>query len=242
MFKRKIKQFVDQRIKEIKKHQSQTQQIHFDYSQISKLFPEPNFIPLTSWAISPSTILHMLNDVVINNRQSIIEFGSGASTLYIAQLIKVQNLNTRFYSVESDEIWIEKMKNELKKLDLEDQVNFILAPLKEVAPELRLNEQTLWYDTEKISKALNGKSESIDLVIVDGPYGGSTPFARYSALPFIKTYLKKDFSVFLDDIHRSEEKIILQEWKEILGLKPIRFKRYGYFITNSSFSIQPFKI
>src|SRR5690554_4806588 len=93
--KKKIKDFVDKKVKEVKTHQSQSQQASLDYAQLSRLFPESNFIPFTTWTISPSVILHILNDIVINNRSNIIEFGSGASTLYIAKLIQTLKLDTQ---------------------------------------------------------------------------------------------------------------------------------------------------
>lgn len=240
MFRKRIAELVNRKIGEIKKHQNRMQQTQLDYAQLTKLFPQSSFVPYTSWAMAPETLLHMLNDIVLNTREHIIEFGSGTSTLYIAQLIKTQGLSVRFFSVESDENWIQKMENELRKLGLEGIVTFILAPITEASPALRLDTQKTWYDAFAIEKVL--KNERIDLVIVDGPYGKSTPFARYSALPFIKPYLKADFAVFLDDIQRVEEKAILAEWAVILGLKPQKKHRHGYFSTNTRFSIDPFQI
>jgi len=239
--KKRIKNFINQRIKEIKKHQTLTQQTALDYAQISRLFPESNFIPLTSWSISPSVILHILNDIVINKRKNIIEFGSGASTLYIARLIQTLKLEVKFYSVESNEDWIQKMKKELTLYNLQDVVTLIYAPLKEAPENLCLKEQKLWYDTEIINKALEN-NKAIDLIIVDGPYGGSTPFARYSAIPFLQDRLAKEIGVFLDDARREQEHEIAHQWAEILNLKPRNFRRYSYITNNSEFITTPYEI
>ncbi|PYE82143.1 hypothetical protein DFQ11_102724 [Winogradskyella epiphytica] len=107
--KKKLQTYIKDRIKEIGINQQKSEQVVLDYAHISRLFPEPNFIPFTDWSISPSVILHILNDIVINKRQHIIEFGSGASTLYIAQLIRTLNLPAQLYSVESSEEWLSKM-------------------------------------------------------------------------------------------------------------------------------------
>lgn len=239
--KTRIKSLVDKKIKEVKKHQKQTQQVVLDYAQISKLFPESNFIPFTGWTISPSVILHILNDIVINKRRNIIEFGSGASTLYIARLIQTLKLDAKFYSVESSDEWLQKMKGQLALYNLEDVVTLVYAPLKEAPKEFCLNEQKLWYDTEKIKSGITDIAE-FDLVIVDGPFGGSTPYARYSAIPFLKSRLSSDFAVFLDDAKRADEAKISTQWTEILRLDPKKFKRYVYFSSNISFETTPFQL
>lgn len=240
LFKKKIKTLINRKIKEIHKNQSQVQQLQFDYAQISKLFNDSSFIPFTGWSMSPTTILHILNDIVINNRQHIIEFGSGMSTLYIAKLIQTNRLTASFYSVESDKDWMDKMKSDLKNHHLEDVVTFIYAPLTEVPSQLGLSDQKLWYDTKSIDKVLN--NHTVDLIIVDGPLGKSTPYARYSAVPFIINRLEKKYSVFLDDFKRPDELVILEEWSKLLNEKPKRNKRHAYFTTNKDYSTKPFKV
>lgn len=239
--KKKIKDFVDKKVKEVKTHQSQSQQASLDYAQISRLFPESNFIPFTTWTISPSVILHILNDIVINKRSIIIEFGSGASTLYIAKLIQTLKLDTQFYSVESSEEWIQKMKGELTLYNLEAFVNLIHAPLNDAPEELCLQDQKLWYDTGRINDALVNVQD-IDLVIVDGPFGGSTPFARYSAIPFLEARLSKNVSVFLDDTGRAYEDEIARQWAELLKLKLRNYKRYVYLTNEGGFITTPYAI
>ncbi|MGO3183441.1 MAG: hypothetical protein ACTIJ9_11470 [Aequorivita sp.] len=239
--KTRIKAFVDQRVKEVKKHQNRTQQIALDYAQISNLFPESNFIPFTGWSISPSVILHILNDIVINKRCNIIEFGSGASTLYIARLIQTLKLDAKFYSVESSDEWLQKMKGQLALYNLEDVVTLVYAPLKEAPKEFCLNEQKLWYDTGKIESAIADIKE-FDLVIVDGPFGGSTPYARYSAIPFLKSRLSSNFAVFLDDAARAHENEIITHWSELLKLKSQDLQRYVYFRNETSFETTPYRL
>ncbi|HLV40377.1 class I SAM-dependent methyltransferase [Xanthomarina sp.] len=239
--KKKLQVYIKDRITEIGKNQQQTQQVVLDYAQISRLFPEPNFIPYTAWSISPSVILHVLNDIVINKRLNIIEFGAGASTLYIAQLIKTLKLPTKLYSVESDQEWLTKMQNDILRFDLTDIVTFIYAPLTAVVEGLGLGEQKLWYDSEKITDDLPNEQE-FDLVIVDGPFGGGTPYARYSAIPFIKDRLSEEYGVFLDDTQRKDEQEITGLWGQVLGVKPQCFQRYTYFKSSKSFDTTPYMI
>ena len=150
-------------------------------------------------------------------------------------------MDIKFYSVESSEEWLENIRKELVLYKLEGIVNFIHAPLAEIKNELGLNDQKLWYDMEKITSVIES-NHHLDLIIVDGPYGGSTPYARYSAIPFLKSRLSKNHSVFLDDTRREHEDEIARQWSQILNLEPQRFHRYVYFTSNTTFGTSPFKL
>lgn len=43
---------------------------------LDSLKPINTFLPATTWSLNPSTIVHILNDILINERKNIIEFGS----------------------------------------------------------------------------------------------------------------------------------------------------------------------
>ena len=66
------------------------------YNQLLKMFDNNVFIPITNWSISPNEVLHICNDIVINKKTNIIEFGSGFSTICIAQLLKINNIEANF--------------------------------------------------------------------------------------------------------------------------------------------------
>src|SRR5690606_34701415 len=137
----------------------------------------------------------------INDRKCIVKFGSGISTLYIAKLLKNNQLKASFYSIESDLNWLNKIKDDLKVLELTEYVTFIEAPIEKVLGDLAIDGQQLWYDTKILDQEF-GDLKDIDLVLVDGPLGSLTPNARYSAIPYLKPRLASNYSVFLDDTHR----------------------------------------
>lgn len=239
--KKKLKHFIDVRIRLIKDQQRLNEQITFNYNQISQLFKEESFIPFSAWAISPSTILHVLNDIIINKRKNIIEFGAGASTFFIAKLIKTLKCESTFYSIESDKNWACELERQLKIYNLEDYVTIIYAPLVKVSEALLFKDQKKWYDLEVLKNSLKSNTE-FDLIIVDGPYGGSTPFARYSAVPFLIDNLGKNYSVFLDDINRTEERLIAVEWGQMLNCNFKYIERYAVFSTAQRFDVSPFQL
>lgn len=212
-------------------------QIQFDLLQINQLFDSGEYIPFTRWSISPSAIAHILNDIVYNSRTNIIEFGSGASTFYIAKLIKKLELEATLVSIESNETWKKKIEELLDNYGLEKYVKVVLAPISEVPKEISFGDDGKWYDCEVLKKDLNF-DRPFDLVIVDGPWGGLCKYSRYPAVPFLKSNLVKEFTVFLDDTYRSDEKEILSLWSEMLNFNPVSFNKYSIFSNNNDFKLE----
>src|SRR5690606_2514229 len=152
------------------KKQKAIQQEQFAYNAISGLFNEPHYIPFTTWTISPSTIQHVLNDIEINQRKSIVELGTGASTFFIAKLLKIKGFKATFFSIESDELWAKNIENQIKRMQLEKYVTIIFAPIVKVSKEISYKDQSYWYDTDILDTRL-ADVNAIDLVLVDGPSG-----------------------------------------------------------------------
>lgn len=240
--KDRINSYVDDKLKKLFKKQQTISQIQFNYSQLNQLFSDTSvYIPITKWAISPSTITHVLNDIIIEDRKCIVEFGSGISTIYIAKLLKSNKIKASFYSVESNSDWVEKIKKQLELLDLASYVTFIYAPIQPIRDSFSLGDQKLWYDIDVLNEHLISIKD-IDLVLVDGPYGGLTPHARYSAVPYLKDKLAKSYAVFLDDVHRKGEKSIIKSWESILNCQAKVIERYAVLSPNEQFYSKPFQL
>ncbi|HEX8269188.1 MAG TPA: hypothetical protein VF581_04795 [Flavobacterium sp.] len=217
----------------------QLQEDHLALTQLLKMFNDQTFVPLTSWSVSPKEVLHICNDIILNKRKSIVEFGSGFSTICIAQLLKINKVEARFITVENQVSWAEDLKVMLKKFDLADFVQIITAPIADVPADLALGGQRKWYDVDFLTEGF-ASVQNIDVVIVDGPFGGTTPFARYSAIPYLKEKMATDFSVFLDDSSRNDETRIASEWQKILKSSLKSYKRYIYLTNRTNFDIAPF--
>ena len=100
------------------------------------------------------------------------------------------------------------------------------------------------YDKNEVSKVVN--NEKFDLILVDGPSGGLGKAARKPALPSIINNINVCFCIFLDDVRRINENLILNEW--FLLLKEAKFdvkkinpknKIYGILTSGKSFSSNP---
>lgn len=235
--KKRLSHFIDAKFNSLKIGQ----QITYDHQQLAQLFKDDSFIPLTRWSLSPNIILHVLNDICINNRQNIIEFGAGASTFYIAKLLKVLQFKAKFYSVESDKKWATELQRQLAIYELENYVKVIYAPVTKVPSLLSFKEQSTWYDVGILNEVIDVDIK-FDLIVIDGPIGNESPFARYSALPFLKNKIAQEFSIYLDDFNRDQEKIIVKEWQKTFSFHLRDYKRYALLHKSTPFDFRPFQL
>jgi predicted O-methyltransferase YrrM len=171
------------------------------------------YLPRTGMSLRPYALSYLLNEITINNRTNIIEFGSGISTIFMARLAFKNKIELKILSVDDDDNWINKLNEILSKENLTKYVQFVHAPLK-------LNDNNYeWYNENIIDKSYN--NQKFDLVLIDGPkaYPKGKSQIRYGALPYIYQKLKNEFIVFLDDANREGEDQIIKKWQAEFGLK-----------------------
>ena len=141
---------------------------------------------LGGWAIHQSCY-EFFRDT-LQHGSTILEFGSGVGTGYLAQ-------HFTMYSVENYPEWVGKYDS-----------TYIYAPLKNysdswTAPELpgeNGKKQTAWYDPDLV---LNNLPEKYDAILVDGPRG---KFGRGGFLKYLD-HFNTDVLMVFDDISRKPE-------------------------------------
>lgn len=170
----------------------------------------------TSFSMDDSGLRFILEQLSKKGFQRILEFGSGLSTVYMAEIIKCLSLNTQINSVEGDAYWLDKVKEHSEKHGLSNHINFIYAP---VFPDTRLGKKNKWYNQEILEKQLL-KDALFDLVIVDGPmaYHSDIELSRYGAIPFVFSRISDECTIILDDCERNGEKEVMDMWKAQYGL------------------------
>jgi hypothetical protein len=57
-------------------------------SLMHNLIHSGKYLPFTQFSLSPYALATVMNDVVVNRRQRILEFGTGISTILTARLIR----------------------------------------------------------------------------------------------------------------------------------------------------------
>jgi len=151
----------------------------------------------------PAAILAIVSDVAIQQRRTIVECGSGNSTVYIARLLARAGAG-KVVSIDHDADWAGTTARLLEDEELGEYATVIHAPLVDG-----------WYDRAAIP-SLTG----IDLLIVDGPpaYPGvGPPTARQPALDRFHAVLDPQATVILDDAHRAGEREVLARWSRQYG-------------------------
>jgi hypothetical protein len=171
--------------------------------------------PLRGWAASPDVLLRLHAHIRTTRPQVIVEFGSGASTLVIADALK-QNKSGKLYSIEHSEQYGAETLANLKAEKLTNWVDLRCADL-EPWEGAHLNDDpekpSLWY-----AQALLNDIEQIDLIWVDGPPAVTCKYSRFPALPALADRLNSNAEVWLDDTIRQEEKDICERWSQDHGL------------------------
>jgi hypothetical protein len=172
---------------------------------------------LRGWPTSPDFLLKLHSWLLKNKPKLVVETGSGASTLVIADALR-QNGVGKLISLEHLQEYADKTYETLADEELTQWVELRVGALKPWKGE-HLNPK----DAEKPSRwyPLNLEGiHQIDLLVVDGPPGNTCLYARYPALPAFFERLAPTAEVWMDDANRQEEKEISEEWA----------KRYGFVL------------
>ena len=166
--------------------------------------------PMRRWAGSPDFLLVLLRKVIADKPQVIVECSSGISTIVSARALQL-NGTGHVYSLEHEQEYAQKTRDELARHGLQDWATVIDAPLIET--DTRLGKKR-WYDISRLP------TDKIDLVVVDGPPESTNPLARYQAGPALIPRLSATGEVVMDDMIRKTEQNVVAAWQhEFPGLQ-----------------------
>lgn len=173
-------------------------------------------LDFTDSSFSPFSMLHIVNDIIANNRSNILILGSSLATVLIGKMIKKNGLDTRLLSVEHNKGWTLILNEVIQNEGISDCVDLIYAPLKESNLAAK---GSLWYDV----KVLNDQTarKQFDMVIIGGPSTSQKgcKCARYPALPYVFNKLRKQFGIYLSDANWSGEQSLFQQWEKENGME-----------------------
>jgi|LSQX01.2.fsa_nt_gb hypothetical protein len=224
----KIQDEQKETIRQIKYHQKELQAIEL----LSGFLPK-NYFPVTGFSLSFQQIQHIINDIAYFKPNLILEFGSGISTVIISNFLKANNFNAKFYSVDNDLEWQSQVKNQIAGNNNTEFLNF---PIGDTEFSFK-DEKVKWYQipSNHFLRSLN----EIDLVIIDGPFGGICKYSRFGFIPFLMNKLSIDAIIFVDDTHRPDEMDICEEAREVFLKNKTKFFDYSRLANSSSFSSNP---
>lgn len=166
----------------------------------------------TDFSISPDVACKLVEEVLLNKPLSVVECGSGDSTILIGTCLKM-NGKGKIISLEHDKGWADRTAKLIKALDLEAFCEVIYSPLK-----FLLLDGDDWYWYSKYEDVFN--DEGIDLLFVDGPppQKNNTSTHRYPAVPIFISKLNSGAKVFLDDAKRPAEQAYFKLWSKKYNL------------------------
>ena len=162
---------------------------------------------LGDWAISPSTLVWMLDRLSDSSVRTILELGSGSSTIWFATALAKRGGEGRVVALESSADYAESTRTELTKHGLFDRAQVLHAPLVDTAVPGRENQP--WFDISVLPDL-----PPVDLMFVDGPVGSIAHQVRYPAYPLLADRLAPGATVVLDDTGRPAEAAIVKAWKQ----------------------------
>lgn len=207
-------------------------------SILQPLLSGKDYLAINGGALRPFCLAYILNEIIINKRKSIIEFGSGISTILIARLIKENGLPVSFVSVEHNIEWIEVLNKQLKRENLTDFVKIEHINLVDQNTEIG---KVLSYDSKSILNITAGNK--YDLIIVDGPPANTSKirYSRYPVFLNLRKNLFNEYCLIIDDANRKGEKEIINRYKN--SYPKLEFslvgKTLGVFRSSLSFNPIP---
>lgn len=176
---------------------------------LAQLTPYERPYPLPfggGWALTADAAALLVREVALHRPQTIVELGSGVSTLLLARLLKEMGTG-KVYSLDHDAGWAERTRQHLRASNVSDMAEVFDAPLS----RQHFGGET--YDWYTVPEAVN-RLERIDFLIVDGPPAALDPqgMPRYPALPAFLAKLSANATIYVDDAKRPQEQAMIQRW------------------------------
>lgn len=171
---------------------------------VPKVPGAPPLPAVGGWALTAASLLQVWHLVEIHCPRTIVECGSGTSTLWLAYAAR-QVEGARVVALDHDEGYAAATRLLLAEHGLLDIAEVRHAPLREV----QLGEETVsWYDTDLLADV-----QTVDLLLVDGPPKWTGRLARFPAVPLLRDRLAPGAVILADDATRPEEEQAIRRWR-----------------------------
>lgn len=160
------------------------------------------------WALEPTGLLRIVDLVQTKSIGTIVELGSGTSTLWLAYALEARGTGGRIVSLDHDPHFAGLTRTALAAHGFGPDVADVRdAPLVD---GVVVGHATPWYDPQSFADLAE-----IDLLIVDGPPQATGDLARYPALPALLDKLAPHAIIVVDDAQRPAETQMIERWREL---------------------------
>ncbi len=168
------------------------------------------YLPWNMYSVTPDLARQVCNEVVINRRYEILEFGSGVLTVLLTALARNLDLPLQIRSIDQNADWLETVERMVGDPG-PARLELVHAPLVDYLGETPPPAPLRWYDMAGIAVP----DRSVELAIVDGP--AEAAWSRWGALPYLQPRLAERCAFVLDDIHLFGVRRIAKDWRRRIG-------------------------
>ncbi len=164
--------------------------------------------PMGGWAASADFNVLMLEELIRIRPRTVVECGSGTTTLLLALAVRQYGLSTRVVALEHLESFKAQTEETLRLHGVADFAEVRLAPLgRSSVPD----HATPWYAEEALTDL-----HEIGLLIVDGPPATTGDRARFPAVLLLLDRMSARCSVVVDDLNRPTDLEVVRSWSALL--------------------------
>jgi predicted O-methyltransferase YrrM len=157
--------------------------------------------PMRGWVASPDVLLYLARRILEHRPQTIVEAGSGVSTLVMALACRKIGAG-RIVSLDHSESFAEETRCLLKAWGVQEYAEVRVSPVveREIA-----GRAVKWYaETPDVC--------DIDLLFVDGPASSFGDDVRWGAGPLLLSRLSADGVAVVDDVCRPNDRKVVDQW------------------------------
>lgn len=172
---------------------------------VQRFNPSAPLPPLAGWAMSPTGLLMLSEEIARRDASLVVECGSGSSTLWMAFAMKAKGRG-KVVALEHMQEYADRTRSVLDAHGVGEWAEVRVAPLTPVATP---RGEYDWYDIEGMRW-----DSAIDILLVDGPPATTGKHARYPALPQLRTFLDPTGLLVVDDADRADEQEVIEFWLE----------------------------
>ena len=149
---------------------------------------------LGRFTASADLLVVLVEELLARRPRTVVEAGSGVSTLVLALAVEQHGLDTRVVALEHLPAYAEQTRALLRKHEVEHRAEVREAPLADVGLP---GHDTPWYDPAALADL-----DDVGLVLVDGPPEAIGEAVRWPLLPLLVERLAPACTVLVDDTAR----------------------------------------